>query len=210
MMAGGELVSVQGDRVLTGAADRDGHRPGVELLADGDRLAPLDHEPAWIRDVMLGRELRGSEDEALLRRDLHVAAGRANDAPDEDVEQDQKGRLQGQQDRLDVHDCSNVTSVRPSRIRSCFSSLARSVRLPFTSIPFVEPRSTMNQFPFSRLTSACLRETLASSSLMSHSRERPRTTTSRDSSYGCLPATVRRARGSCARPSSCASAAETA
>src|SRR5262245_43191271 len=108
----------------------------------------------------------------------------------------------------DVHERSNVTSVRPSRIRSSCSSLARSVRLPFTSIPFVEPRSTMNQFPFCRLTSACLRETFASSRVMSHSRERPRTTTSRESSYG-LSATLRRARAALAKPTYGASALDT-
>src|SRR4029450_3753771 len=63
----------------------------------------------------------------------------------------------------------------PCTIRSSCSSFARSVRLPFTSMPFVEPRSTTNQLPFSRRTSACRRETLASSSVMWHSRERPST-----------------------------------
>src|SRR5919204_566014 len=159
---------------------------------------------------MLGGQLRRSEDEALLRRRAHVPGGRADHAPDEEVEEDEEGGLESKEDRLDVHPvCSNTSSVRPRTIWSPGSRRALSTRSPFTSTPFVEPRSTIHQPPSSSTTSAWRRETLGSSILMSQSRERPRVSRSVVSTWR-FPCTLRRARASCASPSSSASSAETA
>ena len=46
---------------------------------------------------------------------------------------------------LDVARLSKTSSVEPSMIVSPCSSFARSTRLPFTSMPFVESRSTSHQ-----------------------------------------------------------------
>ena len=56
------------------------------------------------------------------------------------------------------------------------SSFERCTRFPFSSVPFVEPRSTSHQLPPSRRSSAWRRETFASSTWMSLSFERPSTT----------------------------------
>jgi hypothetical protein len=52
---------------------------------------------------MLAGQLRGGEDEALLRRGAHVPRGRADHPPDEDVEEDEEGGLEREKDRLDAH-----------------------------------------------------------------------------------------------------------
>ena len=55
MGAGRELVPVERDRVFARTADRDGHGPGIELLPDRDRLAPLDDQSPGAGDLVLGR-----------------------------------------------------------------------------------------------------------------------------------------------------------
>src|SRR5205823_6950598 len=124
---------------------------------------------------------RRREDEALLRQ-AEIAARGSHDAPDEQVEQHEERDLEDQQRRVDGYgrgdhwpSRSNVISVEPSVIVSPLRSFARFTRLPLTSIPFVEPRSTIQYEAPSCLNSACRRETLASASWTSQSRERPMT-----------------------------------
>jgi len=62
-------------------------------------------------------------------------------------------------------------SVEPTVNVSPGSSFARLTRRPFTSIPFVESRSTIQYAAPSWRSSACRRETFASSTWMSASRE---------------------------------------
>ena len=103
---------------------------------------------------MLGSKLRGlgrAQDDALLRRLLHPLRRGAHDEQDEPVEQDEERDLEDQQrlvglEREECHDGSerpNTTSVEPIVMRSPSRRRARSVRLPLTSMPFVEPRSTI-------------------------------------------------------------------
>src|SRR5207248_11735276 len=121
---------------------------------------------------------------ALLRGTAQVAARRPDHTPDEQVEQDEEADLEQQQDLADSDGAdrhgssrSKTTSVDPSVTRSPSSSFAcRSLR-PFTSMPFVEPRSTIQYDVSSCRTSACLRETLGSDSWISQSCARPSTVT---------------------------------
>src|SRR5262249_6194432 len=100
--------------------------------------------------------------------------------PDEEIEQHEEGDLQDQQDRLDLdrreHQATsrrNDTSVEPIVMRSPLWSLARFVRIPFTSMPFVESRSTTQYDVPSWRTSACRRAALGSAIWTSQSRDRP-------------------------------------
>ena len=91
----------------------------------------------------------GAEDHRLLRQP-QVARGRAHDPPDEEVEQDEERELQDEQRRLDLRRgehryCSSrakTISVEPIVKRVPSSSFSRFTRLPLTSTPFVESRST--------------------------------------------------------------------
>src|SRR5205814_9299670 len=69
MARGGELVAVDRDVVLSGAADRERRRLELELLALLERVAPQHHEPAGV-DALADRAAgeRRPEDEALLRQ----------------------------------------------------------------------------------------------------------------------------------------------
>ena len=87
----------------------------------------------------------------LSRRDLrflHLAAGEADDAPDEQVEEDEEGDLEGEEDLFDLdgagtdHGSWKTSSVEPRRIMSPSSSRARRTLRPLTSTPFVDSRST--------------------------------------------------------------------
>src|SRR4029077_21161434 len=124
---------------------------------------------------------RRLEDEALLRQP-HVGGRGAHDAPDEEIEQDQKSDLQREQDCLVARTGNDhsrpvvkVTSVEPTVKVSPVSSFARFTRRPFTSIPFVDSRSTIQYVAPSWRSSAWRRDTFGSSTWISHSRERPRT-----------------------------------
>src|SRR5262249_20473763 len=124
-------------------------------------------KPAW------------AQDEALLGQP-HVLRGRAHDPPNEEVEQHEERNLECQQHAL-VRRTGNhsrsvlkVTSVEPTVKMSPDSSFDRFTRRPFTSIPFVESRSTIQYVEPSCRSSAWRRETFGSSTWMSHSRERPR------------------------------------
>src|SRR5207302_6911150 len=71
---------------------------------------------------------------------------------------------------------SNLNSVIPSVITSPLRKKRRGVRLPFTSTPFLDPRSTIsNLFP-SMATPACLPETAPSRMRMLFSGPLPRET----------------------------------
>src|SRR5207244_13062668 len=96
-----------------------------------------------------------------------VATRRPHDPPNEQVEQYEERDLQGEQHGVDGrarenHACrsvENVMSVDPTVKVSPGSSFARLTRRPFTSIPFVESRSTIQYAVPSWRSSACRRET---------------------------------------------------
>jgi hypothetical protein len=103
VVGGGELVALEGDRIVVRTPDGERYRPGLEGLPDLDRLALLDHESPARGRRMLDCQLGGREDEALLRGDAQVACGRADHPPDEEVEEDEEEGLEGEEDRLDAH-----------------------------------------------------------------------------------------------------------
>src|SRR5919108_3290118 len=174
VVGGRELVAVERERVVLRAADRQRYRAGLEGVSRGEGGARLDDEATAWCGRRVGAELGGREDEALLGSDLEVPRSRPDHAPDEEVEEDEEDRLEREENRLDAHQArSNRSSVWPRTILSSCSSRLRRTRLPLTSTPLVEPRSTIQKAPFSRTSSACRRETFASSWVMSHSRERP-------------------------------------
>ena len=151
MARGGELVAVDRDVVLRAAADGERSRIEIELIADVQHLALDDDEASGVGRLRQGGPAgdRGPEDEALLRQ-VQVATGRSDDAPDEEIEQHDERDLQDEQDGLvggarDDHSRSSVKpmSVSPTVNESPGSSFARLTRRPFTSIPFVESRSTI-------------------------------------------------------------------
>src|SRR4029079_3242818 len=120
----------------------------VEVGALHHDEAPRDRDPPGRLHAGLARR---REDEALLRQ-AEVAARGADDAPDEEIEQNEERDLEDEQNLIDCggvveHRYSdsrtNVSSVEPSVIVSPLRSFARFTRLPLTSIPFVEPRSTI-------------------------------------------------------------------
>src|SRR6266508_1945325 len=101
----GELIGVEPDVVLPAAADGDPGRVELELGVLVDRGALAHEEPAHAR-AGLGAEagrgrLVGSEDEALLG-EAQVAARRAHDAPDEEVEEHEKSGLEEEEHSLHV------------------------------------------------------------------------------------------------------------
>ena len=151
---------------------------GCESSADAvtlvERGALQDDQPPGLTGGGLGQQpgcsglLRG-EDHRLLGQ-AQVARRGANDAPDEQIEEYEKGDLQGEQRRLDLGGgkhryCSsraNSSSVEPIVNRVPSSSFSRLTRLPFTSTPFVESRSTIQYVAPSWRNSACRRETFGS------------------------------------------------
>src|SRR5581483_11827807 len=177
------LVAVDRHVVLAAAADRERRRVELELGAAVEDAARRHAEPPGpdrLSDRSAGH--RGPEDEALLRQP-QVARGGADDPPDEGVEEDEERDLQREQHALvrgaaDDHSRSvlNVISVEPTVNVSPGSSFARFTRRPFTSTPFVESRSTIQYVEPSCRSSAWRRETFGSSTWISHSRERPRST----------------------------------
>src|SRR5215211_2339582 len=182
--AGRELVVVETDVVRGRPADGDRLRVQLEARAPLERVRADGDERAGVDRLRLasesgrGRLLR-AHDEALLRH-AHVARRAANNAPDEEVEQHEKADLEDEQSGLDLdgreHQATsrrNAISVEPIVILSPFCSFARLVRMPFTSRPFVESRSTTQYAVPSWRTSAWRRDALASSIWISQSRERP-------------------------------------
>src|SRR5215208_1415989 len=182
--AGRELIVVETDIARGRAADRDRLRVQLEARARRERVRADGDERAGVDRLRLppeagrGRLLR-PHDEALLRH-AHVARRAANDAPDEEVEQHEKADLEDEQSGLDLdgreHQVTsrrNAISVDPIVILSPFCSFARFVRMPFTSRPFVESRSTTQYAVPSWRTSAWRRDALGSSIWRSESRERP-------------------------------------
>src|SRR5215831_4874873 len=181
---GGVLVGANRDVVLAAAPDRQLRRVELEVAAFVEVRALDDDQPAG--DPAAPARLdagvtRRSEDEALLRHP-QVAARRAHDPPDEEIEQDEERDLEDEQDLIDgggvvEHRYSDSrakrNSVDPSVIVSPLCSFARLTRLPLTSSPLVDPRSTIQYDAPSWRSSACRRETFASASWMSQSRERP-------------------------------------
>src|SRR2546428_4070429 len=180
---GRELVLVDRDIVLAAAADRERGRGELVLTAGVEHRAHHDEEQSRT-DSLFNRPAgnRRPEDEALLRQ-AQVLRRRANDAPDEEVEQHEEGDLEHEEHALvrragGDHSRSvvKVSSVEPTVNVSPESSFARLTRRPFTSIPFVESRSTIQYVAPSWRSSAWRRETFGSSTWMSHSRERPSST----------------------------------
>ena len=117
-------------------------------------LGAREDEEARRRQAVLGAQRVGlgrAEDDALLRRLRHPLRRRAHDEEDEDVQEDEERDLADQErlvgfeteERHDGSERPNTTSVEPSVIRSPSRTRARSTRLPLTSTPFVEPRSTI-------------------------------------------------------------------
>ena len=103
---------------------------------------------------MLGPQrvgFRRTQDDALLRCLRHSLRRRPHDEEDEGVEQHEEHDLADQErlvgfQREQRHDGSerpNTTSVEPSTMRSPSRTRVRSTRLPLTSTPFVDPRSTI-------------------------------------------------------------------
>ena len=153
VLRGGELVAVERDLVLAAAADRHGHRVDRNLLAGIERRALDDDQPGALHGCEAeARGLRRPHEHALLRgsirrRSSEVAARAAHDPPDEEIEEDDEGDLEDQQRLVDVdvHEplaFPKTRSVAPSVIVSPSDSLACWTRLPFSSVPFVESRST--------------------------------------------------------------------
>src|SRR5262249_14245899 len=150
VVRGSVVVPVQAHVVGAATADRDARGIELELGVLVDRTAPDHDESAHLR-VRFGRRPKacGSrlfrvEHEALLGQPEVTARG-ANDAPDEEVEEDEERSLQEEQGALDVEgrgdhaaDRRNTSSVEPTVMRSSFWSCARCWRRPFTVTPFVE------------------------------------------------------------------------
>ena len=136
-------------------------QPRVVVVAAGParrprRAAQVARAPSGPSTAGTGRGRRGSRTSARRRR------GRAS-----------AGLLQ-LEGRVGGAELDHV--ARLERLRR------RSIRRPLTLTPLVEPRSrTVHEPPDGRI-SACLRETLASSTTMSHSRERPSTAPAEPSS----------------------------
>ena len=94
--------------------------------------------------------LRRAQDDRLLRRRPEIARDRSHDGPDEEVEEHEEADLQREQRLLGVESPDHVTgsvrpkttSVAPIVMRSPSASFSRVMRRPFSSVPFVEPRST--------------------------------------------------------------------
>ena len=118
----GELVAVEGDVVLAAAADRQRRRVElVQLAAAGSTRAAGDDEPRRVRAAAAARPAprrRGAG------RRMKLSCGRrrsradgAHDPPDEQVEQDEKGDLQGEQRFLERR-ASDASTPAPSRTRS--------------------------------------------------------------------------------------------
>src|SRR3954471_24952768 len=191
----GVLVAGEVDVVARAAAEQQRRRVEHQLVVLVERRALHHHQaPALDLRLLLAEPWHraGREHEALLRH-AHVARGRAHDPPDEEVEQDEERELEDEQRLFDRDGADpappsvsrlNTSSVEPSVIRSPCRSFARFWRRPFTSIPFVEPRSTAQYAAPSCRTSACLRETFGSASWMSQSFERP--IVARPPSSSCL------------------------
>src|SRR5439155_16724643 len=135
-------------------------------------------EPAELPRGAMGDEGRGgrllrAEDHRLLRQ-AQVACRRADDPPDEEVEEDEEGDLEREEGRLDLGrrehywvSSENTISVEPIVKRAPSSSFSRLTRLPRTSTPFVESRSTSQYVAPSWCSSAWRRETFGSVTWMS-------------------------------------------
>src|SRR5436305_1835813 len=146
------LVGSDRDVVLAAAPDRQLRRVELEVLTLVEVRALEDDEAARVRSPaarLHARVRRGGEDEALLRQ-AQVTARSPDDPPDEEIEQDEERDLEDEEDfvhrgRVEDHlsdSREKVSSVEPSVMVSPLLSFARFTRLPLTSSPFVEPRST--------------------------------------------------------------------
>src|SRR5213592_78933 len=105
VVRGSVVVPVEADVVRVATADRDARGIELELGVLVDCAAPDHDEPAHLR-LRLGSEpgrggLLRADYEAFLRHS-EVAARCANDAPDEEVEEDEERSLQKEQGALDV------------------------------------------------------------------------------------------------------------
>src|SRR5205823_999283 len=147
-----ELVALECEIVLARASDRDRGGVELELGAFVEMRARLHDETAALHRKPEGARSSGLEHETLLGQ-ARVPAHRADDSPDEEIEQDEERDLQHEQKLLepragDDHSSSvvNVTSVEPTVNDEPGSSFARFTRRPPTSTPFVESRSTI-QYP---------------------------------------------------------------
>src|SRR5438552_9780570 len=99
------IVTLEREVVLRPAADRDRGRVERSLLARVERRAADDDEPAGtghrrVRHSAQLACLRRPEDEALLRQTEILARG-SDDAPDEQVEENDEGDLEDEQKLLD-------------------------------------------------------------------------------------------------------------
>src|SRR5262249_19608940 len=149
------FVVVEADAALR-VAPYHRWRRDLDRGALGELRARDDEEPRRLEAVLSAESggLGGAPHDALLRCLGHPLRGRADDEDDEAVEEHEERDLEDQErfvglerdDRDRVHDGSerpNTISVEPIVMRSPSRTFARSVRLPLTSTPFVEPRSTI-------------------------------------------------------------------
>ena len=144
-------------------------QPGAAQHAKARRPRP--HSQLLAERVGLG----GTEDDALLRRAADVLGRRADDEQDEAVQEDEEHDLEDKEclvgcERQERHgsDRPKTISVDPSVILSPSRSRSRSTCLPFTAVPFVESRSTIQYVAPSWRSSACRRDTLTSGTGTSH------------------------------------------
>src|SRR5262249_40184153 len=151
----GELVALELDVVRGASPERDRSCVQLEALALAEGRASDGHERARAERrrpaESCGRRLRGADDQALLRQP-DVARRASPDPPDEEVEEHEEADLEDEQDGLNLdrgehHSPSRrkAISVEPIVTLSPWPSFARWVRTPFTSSPFVEPRSTIQK-----------------------------------------------------------------
>src|SRR3954471_3618842 len=148
------------------------------------------------RGVLVRRRARGARPPPAAPAAAEVPQSRARHPQQEQVEDGDEAELQRDGDGVERHarSSSKTTSEVPSVIVSPpRSDCAPWMRRPLTLTPLVEPRSrTVQEAPEGR-SSACLRETLGSSTWMSASRERPSTAPLEGTGH-VLPSTRTRAR----------------
>src|SRR5512132_773264 len=105
VVRGSVVVPVEAHVVRAAAADRDARGIELELGVLVNRAAP-DHDESSHLRLRLGSEPRGrcllrADHEALLGH-AEVAARGPDDAPDEEVEEDEEGSLEQEQRALDI------------------------------------------------------------------------------------------------------------
>src|SRR5918999_4095291 len=192
-----------GDKSRVGGGGERVLEPDVGALAAAERGALREvvgrarAQAGGVGDAQLGRAGHGVVEagrgavhagRVLVRRRrdpggpaTQVLERRPRHPEQEQVQDGEEAELERHGDRVECHapySSSKVTRAVPSSITSPGRSdcgRAGSTRRPLTFTPLVEPRSrTIHEPPDGRI-SACLRETLGSSTTMSASRERPST-----------------------------------